>query len=177
MEVVENGKMTEKQRRFADEYIISGIAEEAALRAGYSESYARARASELLANVGIKSYIAERMAVLEKKKIAKADEVLKVFTAILRQELTEELIQLNPVTGELVKAEKKPSISEVIKAGSELMKRYPMALEVDKLRLEVEKLRQQVAGSGEAEEHMAEYFERLQEVLTDGQGSVHQETD
>lgn len=131
----------------------------------------------MLENVGIKIYIADCLKKLEKQKIAKADEVLQVFTAILRQELTDEVVQLNPASGQFIKTHKKPSIAEVIKAGSELMKRYPLALETEKLGLEIEKLRAQVLGSDDEEAHMAEYFERLQEVLGDGEGAVHPETD
>lgn len=48
------------------------------------------------------------MKVLEKSSIATADEVLRVFTQILRQELTEEVTELNQITGEFVTIEKQP---------------------------------------------------------------------
>lgn len=124
--------------------MISGIAYNAALKAGYSEKYAKARSHDLLENVGIKTYIEERLKDLEKKKIAKQDEVMQVFTSILRQELTEEVVELNSMTGQFVKTKKPPSISEVIKAGSELMKRYPTAKQSEKLELEIRKLREQL---------------------------------
>ena len=95
--------LNRRQKLFADEYLISGIAYNAALKAGYSEKYAKARSHDLLENVGIKAYIEERMKELEKKKIAKQDEVMQVFTSILRQELTEEVVELNSVTGQFVK--------------------------------------------------------------------------
>ena len=95
-------------------------------------------------NVGVKAYIEERMKELEKKKIAKQDEVMQTFTSILRQELTEEVVELNSMTGQFVKTEKPPSIAEVIKAGSELMKRYPTAKQSEKLELEIRKLREQL---------------------------------
>lgn len=136
--------MNERQKKFADEYIISGVAYNAALKAGYSEKYAKARSHELLANVGIKAYIEERMKELEKKKIAKQDEVMQVFTSILRQELMEEVIELNAMTGQFVKTKKPPSIAEVIKAGSEIMKRYPTAKQSEKLELEIKKLKGQL---------------------------------
>lgn len=136
--------MNERQKRFADEYLITGVAHSAALKAGYSEKYARKRSHELLANVGIKAYIEERMKELEKKKIAKQDEVMQVFTSILRQELMEEVIELNAMTGQFVKTKKPPSIAEVIKAGSEIMKRYPTAKQSEKLELEIKKLREQL---------------------------------
>ena len=126
--------LNQRQKLFADEYLISGVAQTAAIKAGYSEKYAKKRSHELLANVGVKTYIEERLKELEKKKIAKQDEVMQVFTSILRQELTEEF----------VKTEKPPSIAEVIKAGSELMKRYPTAKQSEKLELELRKLREQI---------------------------------
>lgn len=95
-------------------------------------------------NVGVKTYIEERMKELEKKKIAKQDEVMQVFTSILRQELTEEVIELNTMTGQFVKTKKPPSIAEVIKAGSELMRRYPTAKQSEKLELEIKKLKEQL---------------------------------
>nr|DAS20189.1 MAG TPA: Terminase small subunit [Caudoviricetes sp.] len=136
--------MNERQKKFADEYLISGVAYNAALKAGYSEKYAKARSHLLLENVGIKAYIEERMKELEKQKIAKQDEVMQVFTAILRQELTEEVIELNAMTGQFVKTKKPPSIAEVIKAGSEIMKRYPTAKQSEKLELEIKKLKEQL---------------------------------
>lgn len=41
-------KLTEKQRRFADEYIISGNATQAAISAGYSKRTAKSVGSENL---------------------------------------------------------------------------------------------------------------------------------
>lgn len=136
--------MNERQKKFADEYIISGVAYNAALKAGYSEKYAKARSHLLLENVGIKAYIDERLKELEKEKIAKQDEVMQVFTSILRQELMEEVIELNAMAGQFVKTKKPPSIAEVIKAGSELMKRYPTAKQSEKLELEIKKLKEQL---------------------------------
>lgn len=107
------------------------------------------------------------MKVLEKSSIATADEVLRVFTQILRQELTEEVTELNPVTGEFVSIEKKPSIAEVIKAGSELMKRYPTKWELEKLKLEIEKLKAQVVGDEEQEDKLVAFTKALGEVLDD----------
>lgn len=136
--------LNQRQKLFADEYLISGVAHSAALKAGYSENYAKTRSHKLLENDRIKAYIEERLKELEKKKIAKQDEVMQVFTSILRQELTEEVVELNSMTGQFVKTEKPPSIAEVIKAGSELMKRYLTAKQSEKLELELRKLREQL---------------------------------
>ena len=74
-------KLTLKQQRFADEYIISGNAYEAAVKAGYSPNYAKSSSSKLIEKVGISSYIDERLAELSEKSIAKQDEVLQYLTS------------------------------------------------------------------------------------------------
>lgn len=112
--------------------------------------------------------IDDRLAVLENQKIAKQDEVLQVFTSILRQELTEEITEINPATGELVTYEKMPSIAEVLKAGSELMKRYPTALELQKLKLEIEKLKSQVGGEEGQDDKIANFLNMVKEAVSDG---------
>ncbi|MCD8127729.1 MAG: terminase small subunit, partial [Clostridiales bacterium] len=48
--------MTERQRRFCDEYIISGNATQAAIEAGYSPKYANTNAAKLLQNTTIQDY-------------------------------------------------------------------------------------------------------------------------
>lgn len=160
--------LNQRQKLFADEYLISGVAQTAAIKAGYSEKYAKKRSHELLANVGVKAYIEERMKDLEKKKIAKQDEVMQVFTSILRQELMEEVVELNAVTGQFVKTKKPPSISEVIKAGSELMKRYPTAKQAEKLQLEIEKLKSQVGGDEGQDEKIAGFLDIIKGAVSDG---------
>ena len=70
-------KLTIKQQRFADEYIISGNATEAAIKAGYSKKTANRIATENLSKPVIKSYIDERLKELSDKKIANQQEVLE----------------------------------------------------------------------------------------------------
>ncbi|WPC08617.1 terminase small subunit [Globicatella sp. PHS-GS-PNBC-21-1553] len=50
-------KLTLKQKRFADEYIISGNATEAAIKAGYSKKTANVIAAENLTKPSIQKYI------------------------------------------------------------------------------------------------------------------------
>lgn len=86
-------KMTIKQQRFADEYIISGNATEAAILAGYSEKYAGQNADKLLKNTKIKKYIEERLEELDNEKIADQKEILQYLTSILRGEETEQTLR------------------------------------------------------------------------------------
>ncbi|MFM0587680.1 terminase small subunit [Streptococcus suis] len=156
-----------KQRKFIDEYIICGNATEAALKAGYSKKTAGQIGEQNLKKLEIKSAIAERMKQLESSKIATAIEVLQVLTSILRQELTEEVVTLNPVTGEYVTVQKKPSIAEVIKAAGELLKRYPIQEQLDKIKQENELLRLKIETikGVQSDTHL---MEKLLEVI-DGQ--------
>lgn len=148
--------------------MISGIAYNAALKAGYSENYSKTRSHKLLENDGIKDYIEERLKELEKKKIAKQDEVMQVFTSILRQELVEEVVELNAATGQFVKTKKTPSISEVIKAGSELMKRYPTAKQAEKMQLEIDKLKSQIGGDEGQDEKIAGFLNIIKGAVNNG---------
>lgn len=53
-------KLTAKQQRFADEYLVDLNGKQAAIRAGYSEKTAEAQASRLLSNVKVQHYIQKR---------------------------------------------------------------------------------------------------------------------
>ena len=116
-------KLTIKQKKFADEYIISGNATQSAINAGYSENYAKAQSSKLLENVGIKSYIDERMKKLEEEAIADQAEVLKYLTRVLRDEEKEDVL-VNVGNFEQEIQSMKVSAKDKIKAAELLGKRY-----------------------------------------------------
>ncbi|WP_311431807.1 terminase small subunit [Facklamia hominis] len=82
-------KLTLKQQRFADEYIISGNATEAAIKAGYSKRTARSIGQENLTKPDIKDYIDERLEVLKSEKVADQQEVMEFLTSVMRGEVTE----------------------------------------------------------------------------------------
>ena len=84
-----------KQKRFADEYIISGNATEAYKKAGYSASSDRVAGVEghkLLKNPKIKSYIDERLKQLDSEKIADQQEVLSYLTSVMRGQTQEQTL-------------------------------------------------------------------------------------
>lgn len=132
-------RLTQKQRLFADEYIKSGNAMQSAIKAGYSEKYAKSSSSKMLENVGIKSYIAAKVAEIESHKIADAKEVLQYLTRVLRGEETEQVP--DNVNGGMV--ERKPLIRDRTVAAREIMKRYPLddpivAAQLKKLQAEAD---------------------------------------
>ena len=122
----------------------------------------------MLENVSVKAYIDDNLKKLQKKKIATAEDVLLKFTAILNQELTEEKIEVNPLTGEYMTIEKKPTIAEVIRAGVELMKRYPTNKELERINLEIEKLKREVEPDAEREDKIVKFAKTLDEVYSNG---------
>ena len=117
--------LTIKQKRFADEYIISGNASQAAIAAGYSKKYAAQNTDKLLKNTKVKSYIAERMAELDSKKIAKQEEVLAYLTSIMRGEQQEKTL-VGEGMGEQRIADIDVSAKDRIKAAELIGKRYSM---------------------------------------------------
>lgn len=85
-------KMTEKQQRFCDEYLVDLDGTKAAIRAGYSKKTAAVIASENLRKPNIREYIEKRMQEKEDALIAKQDEVMKYLTAVMRREYCEHVV-------------------------------------------------------------------------------------
>lgn len=131
--------MKDRQRRFADEYLIDLNAEAAAVRAGYSPRYARGNAYKLVARSGIKEYIEKRMAEKESELIADQNEVLRYLTAVMRGESASEEIIVEGIGDGRSKArklEKTPSEKDRLKAAELIGKRY--GLFTDKIETDVD---------------------------------------
>ena len=122
---VEVSKLNEKQKAFADYYIESLNAYESAIRAGYSEAYAKSQSYKLLENVGIKNYIDARMESKDNYRIASQDEILQILTDIARGITEEEVVQFSQL-GEELRTTRKPSIKDRMKASELLGKRYKL---------------------------------------------------
>lgn len=120
--------MNERQRRFADEYIKSGNAYSSAIKAGYSEKYAKTDSHKLLENTRIKTYIDERIDLLKKDAIADQDEILQYLTSVMRGEVNDqEAIPLATKEGQQISiAEKRSDTTARTKAAELLGKRYVM---------------------------------------------------
>ena len=107
-------KLTPRQKAFADAYIETGNASEAARRAGYSENYAGRNAGKVRKNTKVSAYIAERMRSQDEANVASADEVLRFFSSVMRGEVKDQF-GLDA------------ALSDRLNAGKELMKRYAAA--------------------------------------------------
>ena len=109
-------KLTRKQELFATEYVrLKGNGTQAAIAAGYSEKTARRIAAENLTKVNIKKRIEELTKEADAEKIADAQEVLQLLTEIVRGEMSEEVVAINP-QGEESRTNRKPTIKDRSKA-------------------------------------------------------------
>ena len=117
--------LSEKQQRFADEYLIDLNATRAAIRAGYSEKTAAAQAARLLKNVNISAYIKERMADQKDETIASADEVMRYLTAVIRGQSRSHVLARNDLGAEYI-LEKPPDEKERLKAAELMGKRHQL---------------------------------------------------
>ena len=82
-------RLSDKQLKFCEEYLIDLNATQAAIRAGYSKNYATAQGYKLLVNVGVQKQIQKIQAELRYKaksgsKIAGPEELLEEYTKIIR---------------------------------------------------------------------------------------------
>jgi phage terminase small subunit len=125
--VKKKDKLTLKQKRFADEYIISGNAYKSAIEAGYSKSYAKGNVVKLLENVSVKAYIDERLKELDDKAVAKQEEVLQYLTAVMRGTTQSAVVVIEGEGDGFSSArlmDKTPDEKEKLKAAELLGKRY-----------------------------------------------------
>lgn len=120
-------KMTEKQKRFCDEYLIDLNATQAAIRAGYSKKTAKVIANENLTKPYIKDYLDTRMKEKESQLIASQDEVLKYLTSVLRGESQSEIVVVEGQGDGISTARsfiKAPDERDRLKAAEQLGKYY-----------------------------------------------------
>lgn len=71
-----NDVLTEKQKKFVDEYLIDLNATQAAIRAGYSEKTADVQASRLLVNVKVQEYLQQKQKELQDRTGVTQDKII-----------------------------------------------------------------------------------------------------
>lgn len=129
--------MTDKQKRFCDEYLIDCNAKQAAIRAGYSPNSAKQIGQENLTKPDLREYIDEQLKKLHDAKIADADEVIKYLTSVMRGESTAEVVVIEG-EGEgystARRMSKAPDEKERLKAAELLGKRF--GLFTDKINVD-----------------------------------------
>lgn len=121
-------KLTAKQKRFCDEYLIDMNITQAAIRAGYSKKTAYAIGQENLKKPTLKKYIEKRMAEKEAELVADQAEVMKYLTSVLRGKSESEIVVIEGVgegCSEARTMRKAPDEKERLKA-AELLGRAHM---------------------------------------------------
>lgn len=103
--MAKGGKLTPKQQRFVDEYLIDLNSTQAAIRAGYSAKTANVIGSENLAKPYIQSAVQQAQAKQQERTLITADAVLK------------NIIRIS------AKAEEMEKLSDALK-GNELLGRH-----------------------------------------------------
>lgn len=134
--------MTDKQRKFCDEYLIDLNATRA-YKVAYphvkSEGAARACASKLLTKANIKAYIDEQLDKISSEKTADAKEVMEYLTSVMRGESQAEIVVIEGTgdgCSDARRMNKAPDEKERLKAAELLGRRYGLFKE--NVNLEVE---------------------------------------
>ena len=76
------GRLTDRQKKFCDEYLIDLNATQAAIRAGYSEKYAATNTTKLLKNTNVEEYLRQRQQKRMERTEITQDMVLRELAII-----------------------------------------------------------------------------------------------
>lgn len=114
-------KLTVKQQKFADEYIISGNATQAALKAGYSKKTAKQMGAENLSKPYLVSYIDAQLKKLHDEKVDSQEQIMEFLSSVRRGEVTESVATAKGVYDDVPVAAR-----DRIKAAELIGKRYAM---------------------------------------------------
>lgn len=133
--------MTDKQRKFCDEYLIDCNATRA-YKAAYpnikNDHTAESAGHRLLRNVEVRTYIDEQLEKISSEKIADVTEVMEYLTSVLRGESTAEIVVVEGCGdgySEAKNIQKQPDEKEKLKAAELLGKRY--GLFTDNVKAEI----------------------------------------
>ena len=109
-------ELTEKQKRFVEEYLVSFDGTRAAINAGYAEKYANRQAYTLLQNPQVQEYLREARADLRKRTEIKQEDVINELAAVAFFDMTKTVeisivddtaVILHKPTSELTEQERK----------------------------------------------------------------------
>ncbi len=117
--------LTQKQKRFCEEYIKTANASASAVAAGYSKKTAGAIGAENLKKPQIAAYIKKRIDEQDATLVADSNEILKFYTAVMRGEvkdqfgldssLTDRLKAADSLAKRLAAAELKSNVGDAIR--------------------------------------------------------------
>lgn len=111
-------ELTDKQKRFCEEYLVDFNITRAGERAGYKER----TVFRLIKDTNVQQYIKEMMQELKSARIADATEVMEYLTSVMRGEAKEEETVVSASGVEAM--EVSPSTKDRLKAAELLGKRH-----------------------------------------------------
>ena len=166
-------KLTVKQQKFCDEYIKTGNATEAALKAGYRSRTAYSIGNENLKKPELKKYIEEKIKEIESAKLATAQETLEYLTSVMRGEQTETV-----VTAKGLYKNVEVSAKDRITAAKELLKRYPVdplsKMQLRKINAEADlteaRVKAMQGNNTTQEDKVAKMMRELQDAIRENTG-------
>lgn len=118
-------KLTAKQERFVQEYLIDLNATQAAIRAGYSRKTAGVIGVENLKKPYIREAIEEKLKQIDDEKTADAKEIREFWTRVMRGDEKETVLRYDS-EGHQVETEISVSMKDRIKASEMLGKSFAM---------------------------------------------------
>lgn len=129
--------LTQKQKRFVQEYLICLNAAQAARNAGYSEKTANSMGQKNLTKPKIQEAISNVLDEVSSENIASIQEILEYFTSVMRGEIESEIVVIEGVgngCSDARRMNKLPDAKERLRAAELLGKRY--GLFSDKFNIE-----------------------------------------
>lgn len=118
--MTKKSELTPKQRQAVENFFANGFNKTQALRdAGYAESTAKARATDIFNMPHVKAYVEKKREELQTKNVASQQEILETLTKILRRELED--VDVLP-DGRIVRTE--PKLNEMRQSAQLLGKFY-----------------------------------------------------
>ncbi|MCF0260646.1 MAG: terminase small subunit [Erysipelotrichaceae bacterium] len=126
--------MTDKQRRFCEEYLKDRNATQAAIRAGYSKRTAKQIGNSLLQNKesDLWKYIQQETERLKSEAVADAQEIMEFLTSDMRGEKSDEVLAMDGTVVQL-----KAPTKDRIKAADSLGTRYGMWTDRKEINVQV----------------------------------------
>lgn len=160
-------KLTEKQKRFADEYILTGNATQSAIKAGYSEKTAAEIGHENLRKPNILAYIESKLEQHEIDIKLRQKQAFDFAIRVLQEEETEEhAFVVGDETGTEVQTIRlKPKIKDKADAAKFITTILSTVeknrLQNIKLEKEIAKLEKDLQTDTSTEDKLKAYFEAL----------------
>lgn len=114
-------RLTIKQRKFIESYIVSGNATQAAIEAGYSKKTAAQTGNENLRKPDIMKALEKRTEELQSEKVDSQQDIIEFLSSVRRGEVKEKLVT---PSGMIVEVPAK--ITDRVKAAELMGKRYAM---------------------------------------------------